>query len=415
MSDKQGNGPGGSHGTRFFGTPKSFGPGGGADGGRVGGDLDGGERRAQLPAEPPPESLASARVVTAPVAGGATAGLGPVEPTPLPLGMRRSEYEGRPIRESLMLAMRQQRTTFYQVGDLARRLSVLPPGLAEASLVMRQVAVSFALALVVVLLGTMAIAAGTMRLVLGVLAGTVATTLAVFGALRLVSRLGSRRGTSQLPGSALIWVGGVAFVAVATTIALTWGVSEVTRPLLAASTASGSARERVGGGLGGATGRRSRRPCRARRARKRRPRCALRAPRFLRAGRGVRPRHPLPRQHRARGAERRRREGERARPHRQLRRGVGQVLEAAPESVCVRPAPRLDRGDRGGAARAQDSADPPDCAGVLERRARGRRPDPLQPQPARSRGRRPPDGQHARGLRAREQDRGVPHRISSRS
>jgi hypothetical protein len=202
----------------------------------VGDDLDGGERRAQLPAEPLPESCSSTRVVTGPVAeaGGAAAGQGPVEPTPLPLGMRRSEYEGRPIRESLMLAMRQQRTTFYEVGDLARRLSVLPPGLAEASLVMRQLAVSLALALVVVLLGTMAIAAGTMRLVLGVLAGTVATTLTVFGALRLVSRLGSRRGTSQLPGSALIWVGGVVFVAVATTIALTWSVSTVTRPLVAA-------------------------------------------------------------------------------------------------------------------------------------------------------------------------------------
>jgi hypothetical protein len=202
-------------------------------GARVG--EDSGERKAQLPAEPSPESRAAARVVIGPTgeAGAAAAGQGPVAPTPA-LGTRHSEFEGRPIRESLLIAMHQQRTTFYQVGDLARRLTTLPPGLAEASRVMRQLAVSFALALGIVLLGTMAIAAGTMRVVLGVLAGTVAATLTVFGTLRLVSRIGNRRGTSQLPGSALIWVGGVVFVAVATTIALTWSVSQVTRPLVAA-------------------------------------------------------------------------------------------------------------------------------------------------------------------------------------
>jgi hypothetical protein len=206
----------------------------GAGGSRTVDNLDHGERNAQLPAEPSPERFPSAPVVSSRVAEvpRRAAVQNPVDATPLPQGTRHSEFEGRPIRESLLLAMRQQRTTLYEVGDLARRLSALTPALAEASLLMRQLAVSFAIALAVVLLGTMAIAAGAMRLVLGVLAGIVATTLAVFGALRLVSRLGNRRGTSPLPGSALIWVGGVVFVAVATTSALTWGVSEVTRPLV---------------------------------------------------------------------------------------------------------------------------------------------------------------------------------------
>ncbi len=225
MSDKPDNAPR----TRFLGTLPGSVLQRGAAGGHGGDDHEPGERRAQLPSEPSPESHSFPRVAAPPRAPEV-----PFEPTPLPLGMRPSEFEGRPMRESLMLAMHQRRTTLHQIGDLARRLSVLPPVFAETSLLMRQLAVSFALALAVVLLGTMAIAAGTLRVVLGVLAGTVATTLAVFAALRIMSRLGSRRGASPLPGSALIWVGGAVFVAVATTVALTWGVSEVSRPLLAA-------------------------------------------------------------------------------------------------------------------------------------------------------------------------------------
>ncbi|MBN2195269.1 MAG: TMEM165/GDT1 family protein [Polyangiaceae bacterium] len=231
MSKRRGKAPRGPHGTRFLGGPD------GAEGRNAGGsgeEPEGGERSAQLPAELPPESYSNARVVAGPAAGtrGETGGHGPVEATPLPWGARRSQYEGRPIRESLLIAMRQQRTSFYEVGDLARRLSMVAPGLGEASLVTKQLAVSFAVALAVVLFATMALAAGTMRVVLGVLAGTVATTLAAFGALRLVSGLGSRRGAHQLPGSALIWVGGILFVVAAVTVALTWGVSEVTRPLM---------------------------------------------------------------------------------------------------------------------------------------------------------------------------------------
>lgn len=256
MTERSGkDGPSGPHGTRFLGAPGGVGPApdvgrglGGARSTPGGGPpppdrvavgsaetVEDGERSARLPGAPSPDSWASAPAVPWPAPGeiappGGAAG--PVGLTPLPLGARRSSSYDAPLRQSLYLAMRQQRTTLHDVGDLARRLTTLAPGLAEASLVTKQVAVSIAIALAVVLLGTMVISAGTVRLVLGVLAGMVATTLAVFAALRVVSSLGSRRGARQLPGSSLIWVGGVVFVAVGAAAALTWGVSEATRPLV---------------------------------------------------------------------------------------------------------------------------------------------------------------------------------------
>ncbi len=236
MSDPPGSGRHGPHGTRFLGDlGAGRGPGPAGAGGAP--DVDDGEgRSAQLPVELPPASWAELPVVPQPPPGAEAGryGAGPAGLTPLPRDARRSELSERPLRESLLLAMRQQRTTAFEIGDLAHRLSVLAPGFGEASLVVRQLAVSFAIALGVVLLATMAIAAGTLRLVLGVLAGTVATTLAVLAALRIVSRLGSRRGARVLPGSALIWVGGVVFVVAASAVAFTWGVSEVTRPLAVA-------------------------------------------------------------------------------------------------------------------------------------------------------------------------------------
>jgi len=237
MSDqKTGSGRRGPHGPRLLGDLGGGSGGGPAERGPAPEADDAEGRSAQLPVELPPSSWAELPVVPqpSPRGPGASPGAGPAGLTPLPRDARRSELGDRPLRESLLLAMRQQRTTAFEIGDLAHRLSVLAPGFGEASLVVRQLAVSFAIALAVVLLATMAIAAGTLRLVLGVLAGTVATTLAVLAALRLVSRLGSRRGARVLPGSALIWVGGVVFVVAASAVAFTWGVSEVTRPLVAA-------------------------------------------------------------------------------------------------------------------------------------------------------------------------------------
>jgi hypothetical protein len=231
MSDPGGQRPVGPHGTRLAGSlnaPAS------PDATPIPEDGDGGERSARLPDELPPESLRSAPVITGPLEpGGLPArGAGPASPTPLPDDLRPSAYAALPLRESILLAARQHRTTVHDVGDLALRLTQLRPGAADVSLVTRQLAVSLALALAVVLIGTSSIAAGTLRLVLGVLAATVATMLAVFGALRAVSRLGSRRGAQQLPGSALLWVGGLVFVVGAATPALTWRVSEATRPLI---------------------------------------------------------------------------------------------------------------------------------------------------------------------------------------
>jgi hypothetical protein len=95
----------------------------------------------------------------------------------------------------------------------------------------RQAVLSFAIGLTLVLLGTMAFAGGTWRLLLGVFAGTGVATLTVFGALRGVSKMAARDGARQLPGPALLWVGAVVLAAVGATVTFTWSVSEVTKPL----------------------------------------------------------------------------------------------------------------------------------------------------------------------------------------
>jgi hypothetical protein len=117
------------------------------------------------------------------------------------------------------------------VGEVARRLSLLPPGIADARRTVRQTVLSFAVGLTLVLLATMVFAGGTWRLVLGIFAGTGLATLMVFAALRGVSYLAARDGARQLPGPALAWVGVVLVGTIAATIAFTWGVSEVTKPL----------------------------------------------------------------------------------------------------------------------------------------------------------------------------------------
>jgi len=139
----------------------------------------------------------------------------------------------------------------------------------------------------------------------------------------------------------------------------------------------------------------------------RRPQRALRASRFLRPGRAVRPGHPLPRQHRA---------GEQsfaaAKVNGLLSSSTtarGRTSTRSPCRVIWRStscsARSRRRRGRGSDSRLRES---PDRPGGLERRARGGRADPLEPQPARSCRRPALDGQHARGLCAREQDRGVP-------
>lgn len=191
-----------------------------------GGDTDGsGERSARLPVAPPLGTLPI--VVEAPPAPDR-------QPTGRGLEAKsRREAELTP-RPSRLAALTQSRTTLYEVGEIARRLSMLAPGLADAKRTVRQASISFAVGLTLVLLVTLLFAGGTWRLAVGVLGGTAATSLVVFASLRLVSRLASRHGARQLPGPALLWVGGVVLLAAAATVGFTLSIWEVTKPATAA-------------------------------------------------------------------------------------------------------------------------------------------------------------------------------------
>lgn len=145
--------------------------------------------------------------------------------------IRPSETPAVGIRESLLAGMTQRRTTLYEVGEVARRLSVLAPGATDSRREVRLVVLSFVVGLTVALLGTMAFAGGTLRLVLGILGGTGVAALATFGALRGLAALAQRNGAREIPGPALLWVGGAVLGALGVTIAFTFGLSEATEPL----------------------------------------------------------------------------------------------------------------------------------------------------------------------------------------
>ena len=153
-------------------------------------------------------------------------------PAPVPRGrMRHADLAGQTGRESLLATMGQSRTTLLELGEVARRLSVLAPGVVDARRATRQAVLSFVVALTLVLLATMVFAGGTWRLVLGIFAGTGTATLAVYGALRGVSRLGTRHGAVALPGPPILWIGGVVLVAIGTTAGFTWSLSTATESL----------------------------------------------------------------------------------------------------------------------------------------------------------------------------------------
>ncbi len=127
---------------------------------------------------------------------------------------------------------RTSRTTIMEVSQVAQRLSLVgksaAPGEPSPT---RQIAMSFAVSVTVVMLLTMMFAGGALRLVLGVIAATSGTTLVVWLMLRALPRLAKRLGQRELPGTPLLWVGGLVAIAMATTAGLTWGVSEATRSL----------------------------------------------------------------------------------------------------------------------------------------------------------------------------------------
>ncbi len=133
-------------------------------------------------------------------------------------------------------ALRQSRTTVFEVGKVAQRLSLVALGLADARHVVRQLVISFVAGLALALMVALVFAGGTLRLVLGILAGTCVTALGVFGALRLVSKLAQRFGARSLPGSPWLWVGGIVVLAVSATAALSFSIWEVTKVATAART-----------------------------------------------------------------------------------------------------------------------------------------------------------------------------------
>lgn len=135
------------------------------------------------------------------------------------------------LRESLIAGMTGRRTTLYEVGEVARRLSILAPGVAAARRESRRIVLSFAIGLTVALLATMVFAGGTWRLLLGILGGTGVAALATFAALRGLARFAARGGAREIPGPALLWVGGAVLTAIGLTVAFTWSLSEATEPL----------------------------------------------------------------------------------------------------------------------------------------------------------------------------------------
>lgn len=124
-----------------------------------------------------------------------------------------------PERPSVFDALRQSRTTLFEVGQVAERLSLAPTGRPDPRHTVRQLVISGIAGLCLALGGAIVFAGGTVRLVLGILAGALAMALVLFGTLRGVSSIARRHGARTLPGSPWLWVGGVVLVAASGTTA----------------------------------------------------------------------------------------------------------------------------------------------------------------------------------------------------
>src|SRR5690606_795949 len=84
-----------------------------------------------------------------------------------------------PRRPSVIDELRLTRTTVHEVGQVAERLSVLSLGLAHTRRAVRQVVLSAVFGLLIALTVALVFAGGTLRLLLGILAGTCVAALAV--------------------------------------------------------------------------------------------------------------------------------------------------------------------------------------------------------------------------------------------
>lgn len=140
-----------------------------------------------------------------------------------------SRLSETPRRLSVIDELRVTRTTVHEVGKVAERLSVLTLGLAHSRHVARQVLVSAVFGLLLALTVALVFAGGTVRLLLGILAGTCIAALAIFLMLRAVAKLSARFGTRSLPGSPWLWFGAMLAVTLAGTLAASRGLWEVTK------------------------------------------------------------------------------------------------------------------------------------------------------------------------------------------
>lgn len=134
-----------------------------------------------------------------------------------------------PERPSLLDELLVARTTVNEVGKAARRLSVVALGLSESRRVVRQLVLSGIFGLLLALGVALVFAGGTLRLVLGILAGTCIAALVVFLTLRGVGKLADRFGARTLPGSPWLWLGAVLVLALGGTWAVSLSLWEVTK------------------------------------------------------------------------------------------------------------------------------------------------------------------------------------------
>lgn len=174
------------------------------------------ERPARLPEETPLDHLP--RVSSEPRRT--------ASPDPARTPHRASESPERP---SLIDELRITRTTVHEVGRAAQRLSVVALGLVESRRVFRQLVVSGIFGLLLALTVALVFAGGTVRLVLGILAGTCIAAIGVFLTLRVVAKLADRFGAQTLPGSPWLWLGAVVVVAFAGTVGVSVSLWEVTK------------------------------------------------------------------------------------------------------------------------------------------------------------------------------------------
>jgi len=147
------------------------------------------------------------------------AGAGP-RPSAAGAGPRSSAAGSRP---------RTSRTTIFEVSAVAERLSTVHPK-AEPSLG-RQLKLSFAISLTLMLLLTMIFVGGAWRVVLGLLAGTGATTLAIWATLRSLPRMAKWLGPRELPGRPWMWLSGAFVVVSGVTVGLVLSLSAATQSL----------------------------------------------------------------------------------------------------------------------------------------------------------------------------------------